>query len=69
MPLRKLRAPDDVGVWLDPDDPRLWPRMCALWRLSRRLFPVRYPPGVHRYRSIEEASRQAEEWQAAGARG
>jgi hypothetical protein len=39
-------------------------RIAAVWRLAARLAPQRFPPGVYRHRSIEEANRQAEEWEA-----
>jgi hypothetical protein len=49
---------------LDPENLRL---ACELSRLAFALRPWRYPPGVHKYRSIEEANRARETWERAGA--
>lgn len=38
----------------DPKDPRTFARIRDLWRFSHRLTPRLFPPGVYRYRSIEE---------------
>jgi hypothetical protein len=51
-------------VWLDRDDPRLWPTIASVWDLSARLCPVHFPPGLHRRRSVEEANQLNEEWEA-----
>jgi hypothetical protein len=67
MPVRRLRSLQEAedSVWLDRDDPRLASRIRALWRLSGRLNRRKYPPGCHRYKSIEELNRQVEAWEAA----
>lgn len=64
MPVRKLRSLDEAeeACWRDPHDPLLWRQIAAVWDLSRRLAPRRFPPGVHKHRSIEEAGAQAERW-------
>jgi len=49
-------------VWLDRDDPQPWPTIASVWDLSARLCPVRFPPGMDRHRSIEEANHLNEEW-------
>lgn len=70
MPVRRLASLEQAEelCWLEPDDPRLAARIAAVWRLARKLAPKRYPPGVYRHRSIEEAARQAESWEASGDR-
>jgi len=67
MPVRKLTEPEQAEelCWLEPGDPRLARRIAAVWQLSRRLAPRRFPPGVYRHRSVEEANRLADEWDAA----
>jgi hypothetical protein len=67
MPIRRFRSVAEMEntVWLDRDDPRLWPTIVSVWDLSARLCPVRFPPGLRKHRSIEEANRQSEEWEAA----
>ncbi len=39
----------------DPRDPATYARIKALWRFSGRLIARLFPPGVYRYRSIEES--------------
>jgi len=67
MPIRRFRSAAEMEdtVWLDRDDPRLWPTIVSVWDLSARLCPVRFPPGLRKHRSIEGANRQSEEWEAA----
>jgi hypothetical protein len=58
-----------------PDDPRLWPTIVRNLRRSQLLMPAgapRYPRGLHRFRSRDEADRARAAWEAdctaAGAR-
>lgn len=39
-----------------PHDPATFARIRELWELSSRLVPPLFPPGVQRYRSIEEST-------------
>jgi len=66
MPIRRFRSAAEMEgtVWLDRDDPRLWPTIASVWDLSARLCPVHFPPGLHRRRSIEEANQLNQEWEA-----
>jgi len=64
MPVRRLtslREAED-SLWLDPADPGLWRVIASLWRLSLRLAPGRFPPGVHRAESVADAGRRAASW-------
>ena len=65
MPVRKLRQlPEhDDSVWLPMDDPRLGTTIKGVWSLAGRLCPARFPPGVYKHRSIEDANRQVEAWE------
>jgi hypothetical protein len=56
VPFRKLRTLDEgeATLWMDRRDPRLPQRIRELWAFSFRLAPRRFPPGVFRFRSIEE---------------
>lgn len=65
MPLKKLSSLQDAedSVWHDPDDPTLWRTIKGVWELAARLCPYRFPPGVYRHRSIEEANRLRERWE------
>jgi hypothetical protein len=51
-------------VWLDRDDPQLWATITSVWALSERLCPSQFSPGLRRHRSLEEANRQTEAWEA-----
>jgi hypothetical protein len=63
--LRRFRQlPEaDESLAFSPDDPRLWPTIKAVWALSARLCPPRFPPGVYKHRTIEDANRQTEAWE------
>ena len=64
MPVHKLRTLQEAedALWRDPDDPQLWSHIASLWEFSHRLFPRKFPPGVYKHRSIEEANQQREAW-------
>jgi hypothetical protein len=36
-------------------DPATYRRVAELWQFSARLAPALYPPGVYKFRSIEES--------------
>ena len=66
MPVRRLRSLDEAeqSVWLDRNDPRLWPTIRSVWELADRLYcPRRLPAGVYKYRSIDEANQVRESWE------
>jgi len=67
MPVRRFRSLEEMegSVWLEPDQPRLWPTIASVWELAARLCPPRFPPGTYKHRSIEDANRQADTWEAA----
>ena len=70
MPVLKFRSFEEAreALWGDPGDPAYIRRIAWLWAFSDRLYPRRFPAGVYRFASIEEANRQREEWDAAGLR-
>lgn len=65
MPVRKLRSLDEAeqSVWLAKGDVRLWPAVKSLWEFSDRIYTPRFPSGVHKHRTIEDANRNTEEWE------
>lgn len=71
MPIRRLHSLQEAEDTLarDPDDPRLWSNIAALWDFSDRLAPRSFPPGVHKHRSLEALNRQRENWEAAAMEG
>ncbi len=66
MPVRKFRSVEEMEAgehkWRAPDDPQLWAAISTVWDLASRICPRRFPPGVHKHRSIEAMNRQTEEW-------
>ncbi len=65
MPVQKFRSLDEArdALWGDPRDPTYLRRVAWLWRFAEEVAPRRFPRGVHRYRSIEEANRAREGWE------
>lgn len=58
MPVRKFRSHDEArrALRLDPGDPDLIERIHRHWlRMDQLAGLPPFPPGVHKYRSIEEA--------------
>lgn len=66
MPVRRFRTVEELNqpIWRQPGDPALFRAIAALWAEGHRTFARRFPPGVHRYRSIEELNAATERWQA-----
>jgi hypothetical protein len=52
-------------IWRRPGDPDLYRAIAEVWAFGRRTVPRRFPPGVHRHRSIAELDRQVKEWSRA----
>lgn len=65
MPVLKYRSVADMpGVRpLRPLDPENLRVACELSELSFALHPWRLEPGVHKFRSVEEASRHRQRWE------
>lgn len=66
MPLRKVRdlqAMEDA-LWREPGSPALSAAIDRVWAFARRTCPRRFPPGVHKHRSLEAAQRQRDAWGA-----
>ena len=51
--------------WREPGDPELWRAIDRVWRFANVTCPRRFPPGVYRHRSIEEAKQLREVWEVA----
>jgi hypothetical protein len=64
MPIQRFRTHDDArrALWCDREDPDLHRRIARLWAAGARLVPLRIPRGLRKFRSIEEANREREEW-------
>lgn len=68
MPVRKFRTVGDMppAALEGPDGARGIELACRLSDLATKLRPRRFPPGVHRYASVEAASRAREAWERQG---
>ena len=67
MPVTKFRTFDEAeaALWRDARDPDLPAAIDKAWAFSRQLCPVRFPSGVFKHRTIEDAERQREAWEQA----
>ena len=64
MPVFKFRSVEDMpdAGWHERGSPDLVRAVARVWRMGRHMRPRRFPPGVHKFRSIEEMSAQRERW-------
>src|SRR6266498_3731370 len=71
MPIRRFRSVDQMNQphWREPGDPDLYRTIARLWAFGQRTSRRRFPPGVHRHRSIEELGAQTARWGEAGTDG
>ena len=66
MPIRKFRSVEEMDApWREPGTPALWRAIAAVWAFGARTVGHRFPPGVHKHRSIEDAERLREKWDEA----
>jgi hypothetical protein len=65
MPLKKYRSVEEMPSprWSEPLDPDNLRRAGDVSALAARLHPRRFPAGLHKYRSIEEASEARQGWE------
>ena len=66
MPVFKFRGIEEMKrrAWREPGDPSLYRAMRLVLDVGRRTRPRRFPPGVHKHRSIEALNAQTERWRA-----
>lgn len=65
MPIQKFRDVSEMADsrWYEPGDPLLFKAISEVWNLAERTCQRRFPPGVYRHRSIEEAQRLRDKWE------
>jgi len=70
MPVRKFRDVSEMEatLWYDRNDPALPLAIARLWSFAARMWPLQFPRGVHKYRSIEEANADRDRWEEANVR-
>lgn len=59
MPVKKFRTVEELNqpIWRRPGAPELFRAMSSIWAFAQRTNPRKFPPGVRKYRSIDEMSR------------
>ena len=64
MPVQKFRNPEEAerALWCDEPDEAYLERLGRWWKTARALNPRKFPSGVFKYRSIEEANADRERW-------
>ena len=67
MPVKKFRDVREMegNSWHDPADPRLFEAIRAVWKLAARSTRPRFPPGVYKHRTIEQANDNQQNWDQA----
>jgi hypothetical protein len=63
---RANRSVEDMNRtdWMAPNDPRLPAAIRSCWALAARLAPAQFPPGVHKYPSVEDMAAARDAWEA-----
>lgn len=64
MPVRKFRSVEamEPAPWRQPGDPALFRAIAAVWDFGDQTLPRHFPPGVFRYRSVDEMKRAEGDW-------
>jgi hypothetical protein len=64
MPIQKFRSFDDDrrALWISAQQPNLLTRIKGLWTFSAHLLPLQSPRGVRKFRSIEAANQERDQW-------
>ena len=67
MPVRKFRSVEDMegNTWYERNDPRLFRAIQTTWEFAQRITQPRFPPGVYKHRTVEEAEELRMVWEQA----
>ena len=70
MPVRKFRSIEEMAPppLRTPGDPVLERAIGFVLTSAARMSSLRFPPGVHKHRSIAEMDMTQEQWRIAGRR-
>jgi len=70
MPVYKYKTFEEAerALWNFHPDEAYFKRVAELWDFADKLCPIRCPQGVFKFRSIEEANEQRDEWELAHAK-
>jgi uncharacterized protein len=71
MPVYKYKTFEEArqGLWCKEPDRAYFRELNSLFALADGLSPSKYPSGVFKYRTIEEANKERDEWDLSNARG
>lgn len=64
MPVRKFRSVEEMKAsrGYDRNDPVLAGVIKGVWDFGERTARLRFPPGVHRHRTLDELNARTAEW-------
>ena len=64
MPVEKFRSVEELNQprWLPKGSRMLWEAMRACALLGRATVDYRYPPGVYKHKSVQEAQETKRRW-------
>lgn len=66
MPIKKFRDVSHMRRTVyRVGSPELAAAIRSIWRLSETICPLRFPPGVYKHRSIDDAEALRKQWQKA----
>ena len=71
MPIKKFKSFEEAekDLWCFEPDEEYFRRGRAMWDRAEKMRPkLRVAPGVYKYKSIEEANRQMDQWRMEAAR-
>jgi hypothetical protein len=67
VPVRKFRSVFEMDGyrWHETGDPALYRAIRRVWELGYRTLEPRFPPGVHRHRTVTSMNALQDAWTAA----
>lgn len=66
MPIKKYRDVSEIEeVHYTPGSQRLFDVIRHVWGLTDRICPLRFPEGVFKHRTLEDAEALREQWEVA----
>ena len=65
MPAYKYKTFEEAesALWNFRPDEAYFSRVTELWNFANKLCPITYSKGIFKYRNIEEANKQRNEWE------
>jgi hypothetical protein len=65
MPTFKYKTFEEAerAFWNFHPDESYFHKVSELWQFADKLCPISYPKGIFKFRSIEEANKQRNEWE------